>query len=563
MLALVGAALVAGCGAEYAEYSPDETPLYESVDEAVAACAGDDLQYDFNAFAASLAVATATELGRWDAASDFKVVSGKLALTSVGLLRCNGACPNVTALLQLQDDVTSGVPYHSPLEYRTRLVTWYNAQVAKQTEAATAGKLPPGTYRIKSRFSGDFVAVDGGSMASGALVEMWDAVPQAGADQWTAQVDGNKHKFVNVKSGQCLSLVSDSSANGVRLGQKPCAANDSQRFTLGQVSPGYSSIITRYNKAMDMENWGQGNETKVSQFDQFPLNGNQQWQFVPVNGAAPSGVPKGLYTLTVALSSKKVAVVGNLEENAPVKQMSYPNGDDHNNWYITTIGSKYQLVNRGSSKCLALASDSATAKLVQQTCSSTATTQQFNILPITNSPSFQIQSKFGKPIEVPGYNTADNIQLGQAADTSVTTQTRQFNLTPLLGGEPHKLVFSHTTNDAPCGDYKWFTITQPNGLPLNKPAETYLQLIFAGGRQTLSGADINPFIAQQSSGTLFAIDPSGWMNGSSAGNSGSCYETDILFDLTKSSAGQCCIRYNGAVGSLRVSSWSTFTFLCQ
>jgi hypothetical protein len=32
----------------------------------VSACLGDDVNYDYNAFAASLAVAIANELGRWE-----------------------------------------------------------------------------------------------------------------------------------------------------------------------------------------------------------------------------------------------------------------------------------------------------------------------------------------------------------------------------------------------------------------------------------------------------------------------------------------------------------------
>ena len=45
--------------------------------------------------------------------------------------------------------------------------------------------------------------------------------------------------------------------------------------------------------------------------------------------------------------------------------------------------------------------------------------------------------------------------------------------------------------------------------------------------------------------------------------SGSCVETDLLYDATGTASGKCCIKYNGGTGSLKESTWSGTTFLCQ
>src|SRR5690242_703836 len=92
-LALAAALSGASCAAEYEPLSQEGDEAADSelgdVGQAVAACAGDDLQYDFNAFAASLAVAIANELGRWDVSADFEIRSGKLELSQTGSMRCN------------------------------------------------------------------------------------------------------------------------------------------------------------------------------------------------------------------------------------------------------------------------------------------------------------------------------------------------------------------------------------------------------------------------------------------------------------------------------------------
>jgi hypothetical protein len=59
---------------------------------------------------AGLAVAMATELGRWKPESDLYIGwDGKVALTSGGLSRCTNGCANTKAILAMQDDVFSQI----------------------------------------------------------------------------------------------------------------------------------------------------------------------------------------------------------------------------------------------------------------------------------------------------------------------------------------------------------------------------------------------------------------------------------------------------------------------
>src|SRR5688572_12742084 len=107
------ATAVVACGDFPEEYGQTESEQFDelgSLEQAVVDCGGDDS----NALAASLAVAAANELARWDATADFELRNGKLELSQTGELRCSGKCPNIAALLRLQDDVSSVVKNHSP-----------------------------------------------------------------------------------------------------------------------------------------------------------------------------------------------------------------------------------------------------------------------------------------------------------------------------------------------------------------------------------------------------------------------------------------------------------------
>jgi hypothetical protein len=162
-------------------------------------------------------------------------------------------------------------------------------------------------------------------------------------------------------------------------------------------------------------------------------------------------------------------------------------------------------------------------------------------------------------MEVPGSNLTTDIRFMQGATTWAAN--RQFLMTPIAAGEPHVLTYSRVTNDAPCGSYYWYGIARPNGQALKDPASSYVQLIFAGGKQTPTGADPNPFISQQVSGNQVAIDPTYGLNEVVSSTTGSCSAACTKYSLT-SVVGSCC-SCNGTTGNYAKAAWNGNTFLCR
>lgn len=86
--------------AEVSELGTSQQELFFNPFNFVASCSD---RNGINSVMAALAVAAATELGRWQPTKDFKWSNGGLALTSTGKARCaDGKCWNTQALLDLQ-----------------------------------------------------------------------------------------------------------------------------------------------------------------------------------------------------------------------------------------------------------------------------------------------------------------------------------------------------------------------------------------------------------------------------------------------------------------------------
>src|SRR5687768_9232085 len=86
-------ALLTACGADF----PTDVPVDSDLGEAHQAIGGSCLgANDTDSLSATLAVAIATELGRWDVANDFSVSNGKLEYSPTGILLCGAGgvnCP--------------------------------------------------------------------------------------------------------------------------------------------------------------------------------------------------------------------------------------------------------------------------------------------------------------------------------------------------------------------------------------------------------------------------------------------------------------------------------------
>jgi hypothetical protein len=210
-------ALVIGCGVDSGGSPPLAPERVSTSTQALSSCQGDDLQYDHNAFAASLAIAIAQELGRWEVTTDFEVIDARLQLSDTGELRCQGSCDNVRSLLRLQEDASADIPGHDPELFRSKLAGWYEKQLQSLSELVddmlTVDK---GVYRVRVQHSGKLM-VAGASTWYSNRVEQRDQVSQAGDDEWRLFLVGTKHELVNVRSGKCLALGVDSGSNGVAL----------------------------------------------------------------------------------------------------------------------------------------------------------------------------------------------------------------------------------------------------------------------------------------------------------------------------------------------------------
>ena len=572
--------LLAACGADQ-DYEPgddsalaDGEELYSfdelgTTEQAVsAACGGDDS----NALAAALAVAIGNELGRWDVNTDFLIVNGKLDLSTTGSLHCGSSCSNITALLRLQDDASSVIKNHSPATYRSKLTTWYGQQKTILGNLVnTMLNVDQGIYRIKSKHSGKYLVPQNGSTTSGAVIEQSDQYSSTTAAQWRVRLEGTSRQIVNIKSGMCMDLSSNTSSS-TTIVQRPCSTATTQDLRLGLLEAGVLTIRSNYNQALMPQGASTANGADIVQ---GTVAGASQEKFIfePYG----SGVHRDLLEIATAVYSLKVAHTGmnvavssnSAGDGVSIVQQPYVATDDRFHWYATQLGTAniegvqqttYQFMNRRTGKCMDMEGSSSPRRLVQRTCSTTDS-QRFSMANTGNLRQV-FYSNYGLTIDVQNGSTSSGAPLGESTSKTKTWQYyNMFGFEPLLAIEPHKLLFNRQEGGGPCGNYYWYDVTAPNGTLLDDAASTYVQLIFAGGKQTQSGADINPFIAQKVSYNQVAIDPTYGLNDSTSTSSGSC-TASCLKVSTANVAGQCC-SCNGSSMKFAKSTWSPVTFVCQ
>ena len=572
--ALASVALVAGCGAGYEpgeDMGFDDTnvedvaaeSIYGSMEQGLsAACGGDD----GNALSAALAVAIGNELGRWDVNTDFQVVNGKLELSATGKLHCGSGCANINALLRLQDDASSVITNHSPSTYRSKLTSWYNKQKTTLTQLVDKMlHVDQGVYRIRSLQSGKYIVPQGGSTSNGAVLQQSDQYSGTTAAQWRVRLEGTHRQIVNIKSGLCMDLQSNTSG-ATNIVQRTCSTAATQDFRIGQLGPNELTIRSTYNQAFMPQNSSTANNANIVQ---GTVKGAHAEKFVFERYG--SGPHRDLQENAIAVYSLKVAHTGmgfavssaSTNDGVSVVQQPYVATDDRFHWYLTHVGTAtvnnvqqntYQLMNRRTGKCM----DLDGKRLVQRTCS-TAWTQR---LLFTNTGNLRnvMYTVNGYTVDVQNGSTSS----GAAVVESYSNTWQNYNMItfePLIAVEPHRLKFNRKEAGGPCGDYYWYDIAKPNGQALADPRSTYVQLIFAGGKQTASGTDVNPFIAQKVSGNQVAIDPTYGLISSSSTSSGTCTAACLKIS-TANIAGQCC-SCNGAKKKFVKSTWSATTFACQ
>lgn len=516
---------------------------------------------DVNSFAASLAVAVANELHRWDALSDFELRSGKLALSATGELHCQAGCGNIRAILSLQDAAAAVVPEHDPAAFRDKLASWYTQQHTALTQLMDQKLVvDKGVYRLRNRLSGKYLQVDSGSLAENAPVEQRSTASQPGSNEWRVVLDHATHQLINVRSGRCLTLSQDSAAQDVGLVQQTCSGAALQRFGFAK-NYDYYALFSKTGQSLRARDGNVNEDVAIVQGLADISQDGQQWALEPVGSGtlSPDVVADGMYAVVAMMSGKSMRVdSADAGEDGGVLQDTFSASDDRHQWYIARVQSnKYTFVNRQTGKCLDLESTSTAGRLLQRSCSG-ADTQRFT-LTAAGDGTHVIYSLPGNAVEIVG-DTTTQAPLALGGDTSWSKE-RRFLLTPVLAGEPHRLSFSHATNDGPCAGYQWYDIQQPSGQPLLAPNDAFVQLMFAGGRQTPGGSDENPYLDQQPSVGLMALAASAPLNG--ARTAGGCVASDVLYDATGAAAGTCCERRDGSDGKLEKAGWNAWLYLCR
>jgi len=170
-----------------------EQALCENVDGVPSAMAG-------------LAVATATELGRWEPTVDFEVKRGELRLTAAGKRRCDdGECWNTRAILDLQDaprrDVTLGGKSFDSMSFRRSLARNFNEQ--QRCEDGHAG-------RDRERCGAERHELTLDSVSPGACdtVYTFQATTPRGAPLREPERLANKLVYVGYPENEYLSFTS-------------------------------------------------------------------------------------------------------------------------------------------------------------------------------------------------------------------------------------------------------------------------------------------------------------------------------------------------------------------
>lgn len=297
---------------------------FDVVDQEVTAC--DDHQYDHWRYLSALAVATANELGRWHPVDFVRSgATGMVQLSSTGLARCSEGCPNIQALLQMQDPATSFVPRHDPNLLKNLLVSYLDRQqnynishpVPNHTLTLTrttndvcglryhfkvgGGSTTTGVYagstELKPSHSGKCMDIAAGSMADGGRLIQYDCW---GGDNQEFSVDsmGNgQYRLRNVQSGKCLGAVNAATHNGAALEQRTCGANDSQTFNLNSKGAGKFEVKNvKSGRCVDVANGSTANVATMQLYDCWGAPG--QTFFAPSmtsSTSTPGTAPANLY----------------------------------------------------------------------------------------------------------------------------------------------------------------------------------------------------------------------------------------------------------------------------
>jgi len=294
-------ALLSACGAAETGSTADQAG-FESSDTQAAAELGDksapltacdDPQYDHWRYLSALAVAAANELGRWNL-TDFTQNNG-VQLSATGLARCANGCPNVQAILSLQNNGGGVIPRHDPALLKQYMASFYGDQknwntsqgvndhvlVPTRVEPAACGfrywykdTLPKlsGTTPMKSAMSYKCMDITGTGEGAQVVQRGCDGTDDQ-AIVITPGANGG-YRLTVTSSNKCLHVASSGSV----LYTRSCDTSNNQLFDLVDLGGGKYQVKSRLTgQCAEVANWSSADGAQIKGNSCGQYNTNQQF----------------------------------------------------------------------------------------------------------------------------------------------------------------------------------------------------------------------------------------------------------------------------------------------
>jgi len=152
-------------------------------------------------------------------------------------------------------------------------------EVAEQTSALTTNGFGP----VKSILSSRCLSVDSSSTADGAQIIQWTCLGM-NAQEWTfspdpADTTGTLFFIKNLNSNKCLSVDSNSTADGARVIQWNCIGSSGQKWSIlfSALETGVR-IVNHSGKCLSVDSSSTSNGARIIQWRCIPDSLAQQWQ---------------------------------------------------------------------------------------------------------------------------------------------------------------------------------------------------------------------------------------------------------------------------------------------
>jgi uncharacterized protein YvpB len=307
------------------------------------------------------------------------------------------------------------------------LAGWQNAQF--DNFSVTPGQSPyAGTYyELVSRSSGKVIDVAQSTTTSGAPI-IQDTDQLASSQQWQILSTNNGYaKLVNRNSGLVLGVTNGSTANGAPLSQaNNDTGRDSQQWQLMDTGNGYYTLTNRNSGLLaDVDGASTQDGTPIVQRP-ASNEAHQQWELVPVP------VPGATYEFVNRNSGKVIDVSGESKADGGVIIQYTDHGGANQQWQLVDDGNGYySLINRNSGKALDVPNWSTTTGVqLDQWASNGGANQQWKFVADGSGYYTLVNKNSGLAVDVAGSSTNDVASVIQATASSSST-SQQWQLVPV------------------------------------------------------------------------------------------------------------------------------------